>query len=79
MFIRSHFLSLAVAIALAASGWAQTQPPPGQGGQTPTPPPDGRGGSPTGNTPGNPGAVPQDQQMMDPYMTDKDFVKNVAE
>jgi putative membrane protein len=28
--------------------------------------------------PGNPGAVPQDQQM-DPYMADKDFVKSVAE
>jgi putative membrane protein len=27
---------------------------------------------------GNPGAVPQDQQM-DPYVTDKEFVKNVAE
>jgi len=28
--------------------------------------------------PGNPGAVPQDQQV-DPYITDKEFVKNVVE
>jgi len=29
--------------------------------------------------PGNPGAVPQDQQQIDPYITDKDFVRSVAE
>ena len=77
MFSRSHILNLAASIVLAGSAWAQTQPPPGGGGQPPA------GGPPTG-TPqgtmpgGNPGAVPQVQQM-DPYVADKDFVKNVAE
>src|SRR5260370_40708506 len=78
MFSRSQILSLAAAIVLAGSTGAQTQPPPG-GGQTP---PATGSGSPTGaqrsDTAGNPGAVPQDQ-MMDPYGTDKDFVKSVAE
>jgi putative membrane protein len=78
MFSRSQILSLAAAIVLVGSIGAQTQPPPG-GGQTP---PATGSGSPTGtprsDTAGNPGAVPQDQQM-DPYGTDKDFVKSVAE
>lgn len=75
MFNRSQILSLAAGIVLAGSIGAQTQPPPG-GGQTPP-----TSGSPTGaprsDTAGNPGAVPQDQ--MDPYSTDRDFVKSVAE
>jgi len=78
MLSRSHILSLAVTIVLAASAKAQT-PPPGGGSQIP---PDGRGGPPSGSSqgtiPANPGAVPQDQ-MMDPYATDKDFVKSAAE
>jgi putative membrane protein len=80
MFSRSHVLGLAAAIVLAGAALAQPQPPAGQI------PPDGRGGSPTGSPagtsrgdmPGNPGAVPQDQQM-DPYATDKDFIRNAAE
>jgi putative membrane protein len=78
MFSRSQILSLAAAIVLAGSTGAQTQPPPG-GGQTP---PATGGGSPMGaprsDTAGNPGAIPQDQQM-DPYGTDKDFVRSAAE
>jgi putative membrane protein len=35
-------------------------------------------GAPRDNMPGNPGAVPQDQQV-DTYATDKDFIKSVAE
>jgi putative membrane protein len=70
MFTRSRVLTLA--IVLAGGAWAQTQPQtqPGQSG-----PP---AGSPQGNPTGNPGAVPQDQQV-DPYGTDKDFIKNVSE
>ena len=76
MFSRSQILSFAVTIVLAASASAQT--PPGGGSQLP---PDRGGppsGAPQGNVPGNPGAVPQDQ-MMDPYATDKDFVRSAAE
>ena len=77
MFSRTHIISAAAAIALAS--WAWAQPPQGQPGQTPPDPsttgaPRGTAGNPTGN----PGAVPQDQ-MMDPYGTDKDFVRSVAE
>src|SRR5690349_12135855 len=79
MFSRLHGLSVAAAIVLTGSAWAQTQPPAGGGGQVP---PDNRVGSPMGaprdNMPGNPGAVPQDQQV-DTYATDKDFIKSVAE
>lgn len=81
MFSRSHILSFAVTMLLAGMAGAQTpqtQPP---GGGSPTQP-DSRGGppsgSPQGDMRGNPGAVPQDQ-MMDPYATDKDFVKSAAE
>ena len=78
MFSRSHILGLAGAVVLAGSAWTQTQPP--QNGQST--PDRSSTGSPTGaprdNAPINPGAVPQDQQM-DPYITDKDFVKNAAE
>lgn len=78
MFSRSHILGLAGAIVLAGSAWAQTQP--SQNNQTA--PDRSSTGSPMGmprdNTPGNPGALPPDQQM-DPYMTDKDFVKDAAE
>ena len=82
MFRGSHIVSFAVAIVwMTGSALAQTQPPPGGGGQMPP-----AGQSPTGpptaaprdNMPGNPGAVPQDGQI-DPYVTDKDFVKTVAE
>ena len=84
MFSRLHILGLSAAMVLAGSAWAQTQPPAGGGGSQM--PPDARGGSstespagtPRGDVAGNPGAVPQNQQM-DPYMTDKDFVKSVAE
>ena len=80
MFSRSHILSLAAAIVLAGSVWAQTQPPtqppPGESGQTP--PAGTPAGTPRGGMAGNPGAVPQDLQI-DPYMTDKEFVKNVTE
>ena len=77
MFSGSHILGLATAVVLAGSAWAQTQPQtqPPPGGGTPTGAPTG---APQSNTAGNPGAVPQDQQM-DPYIADKDFVKNVAE
>ena len=82
MFARLHMLGLFAAIVLAGSAWAQ---PPGGGGMQPPagggstqPPPDTPTGVPRSNLPGNPGSVPQDQQM-DPYTTDKDFVKNLAE
>jgi putative membrane protein len=78
MFNRSHIVSFALATVLASSAWAQT-PPAGQGSQLP---PDGRVGSPSGSPQGNipvsPGAVPQDQ-MLDPYAMDKDFIKSVTE
>jgi putative membrane protein len=74
MFSRSHILSLAAAVVLAGSTWAQPQPPTGQS----SPPSGSPAGPPQGNIPGNSGAAPQDQQI-DPYITDKDFVKNVAE
>ena len=85
MFARLHILGLSAAIVFAGSVWAQSQPPAGGGGGQM--PPDARGGSPTdfptgsprGNVPANPGAVPQDQPQMDPYSTDKDFVRSVAE
>jgi putative membrane protein len=82
MYSRSHILSLAaVAAYVVGSALAQTQPPPGQSSQIPP-----AGGSPTGsptgtprdNTAGNPGAIPQDQQT-DPYILDREFVKNVVE
>jgi putative membrane protein len=74
MFSRLHILGSA-AIVLAGLAWAQTQPPTGGGGSQMPPDPTG---APRGNVPGNPGAVPQDQQI-DPYITDKDFVRSVAE
>ncbi|HKE24583.1 MAG TPA: DUF4142 domain-containing protein [Bryobacteraceae bacterium] len=73
MFSRLHILGLSVAIVLAGSAWAQTQPPPGGGGSQM--PPDTPTGAARG---GNPGIVPQDQQI-DPYITDKVFVRSVAE
>src|SRR5260370_26970266 len=72
---RSHVVSLAVAIVLAGSVWAQPQAPPGASGQTP---PTGSTSGVPRNTPGDPGVAPQDQPM-DPYIVDKDFVRNVAE
>jgi putative membrane protein len=76
MFIRSHTLTLAAAMLAAGLARAQAQTPPGQTSPTM---PDARTGSPTTNPRDNtPGAIPQDQQM-DPYLTDKEFVKNVLE
>jgi putative membrane protein len=72
MFQRSHFLTVAAAVVLADSALAQ--PPGGT-------PPDTMGsstGPPRNNTPNNPASMPQDQQV-DPYLMDKDFVKNVSE
>ena len=83
MFSRLHIVGLSAAIVMAGSAWAQTQPPAGGGGSQL---PDARTGSPSdpppgvprGNIPGNPGAVPQDQQI-DRYIADKDFVRSAAE
>ena len=80
MFTRSHLLSLATALVLAGSTWAQTQqPPPGQSGSTTGAP---TGAPPTGavdrSNPTGTSAIPQDQQM-DTYSTDKSFVRNAAE
>ena len=77
MFDRSHFLAIGAVVLLAGSVWAQ--PPAGNppGGN----PPDTMGsptGAPRNTPPGNSASTPQDQQV-DPYSTDKDFVKNVAE
>jgi putative membrane protein len=74
-FSRLHVLNLAVGLLWVGSALAQ---PPSTGSQTPIP-----GGSPTGAPPDNrqntnPSGTTQDQQM-DPYMTDKDFVRNAAE
>jgi putative membrane protein len=82
MFTRSHVLSVTAAVVLAGSTWAQIQqPPPGQSGST-----TGQSGSTTGaptgavdrTNPNGTAAIPQDQQM-DPYSTDKSFVRNAAE
>jgi putative membrane protein len=69
---RSHILIVAAVFALACSALAQ---PPGGS------PPDTMGsptGAPRNNTPNNPPSIPQDQQA-DPYLADKDFVRNVVE
>ncbi|MDR3698513.1 MAG: DUF4142 domain-containing protein [Candidatus Sulfopaludibacter sp.] len=70
MSSRLYVLSLAAAVVLTGAAYGQTMPPPGGGGSPM--------GAPQGSTPGNPGAIPPDHQM-DPYTTDKDFVRNVAE
>jgi putative membrane protein len=72
MFTQSRALTLAIVLAGGAFAQMQTQPQtqPGQSG-----PP---AGVPQGGSTGNAGAVPQDQQV-DPYGTDKDFIKNVSE
>src|SRR5260370_36649070 len=75
MFSRSHIVSLAAAIVLAGSVWAQPQGPPGASGQTP---PTGSTSGVPRNTPGDPGVAPPDQQM-DPYTVDKGFVRDVAD
>ena len=76
----AHILSVAIASLLFASAWAQA--PAGGNSRTP---PAGRGGAPSGlpdsNIPGSPGTPPQDQQdqTMDRYAADKDFVRSAAE
>jgi putative membrane protein len=69
---RSHFLTVAAAVVLAGSALAQ--PPGGNPPDTMGSPP----GAPRNNAPNNPASMPQDQQT-DPYLADKDFVRNVAE
>src|SRR5260370_33197767 len=69
---RSHVVSLAVAIVLAGSVWAQPQAPPGASGQ---PPPTGSTSGVPRNTPGDPGVAPQDKPR-DPYTMHKDFARN---
>jgi len=75
MSSRLNVLSLAAAVVLTGAAYGQTMPPPG-GGQMP---PSGGGTSPMGiprdATPGSPNGTPQ----MDPYTTDKDFIRSVAE
>ena len=63
MFSRSHFVSCAAALTLAASGWAQITP----GQSAPM------GGQSTGSV-----GMSQDQGR-DAYSTDKDFIKSAAE
>ncbi len=75
MFSRLHVLSLAAAVVLTGAAYGQT-PPPGGGGQMP--PSGSPMGAPPSTMPGNPGVIPPDHQM-DSYITDKDFVRNVAE
>jgi len=77
MFSRSLLVDCAAALVLAGSGWAQMQPPAGQTQPTQNPggPPMG---PPQGTTPGSAGGLSQDQQI-DPYSTDKNFLRNVAE
>jgi putative membrane protein len=81
MFSRLQILGLSAAFILAGSTWAQSQPPTsGTGSQMPPAggsSSDSPTGAPRGNAPGNPGAISQEQ--MDPYSTDKDFVKSVSE
>lgn len=74
MFSRSHFVSCAAALILAGSGWAQMQQP-----GSPTQPPGGvPSGPPQSPMPGAAGGTSSDVQV-DPYSTDKDFIKNAAE
>lgn len=78
-FRRFHAVNLAAGLLLVGSAFAQ---PPSTGSQNPIP-----GGSPTGAPPDNrqnPNANPNasgmgQDQTMDPYMADKDFVRNAAE
>ena len=65
MFSRSHIVSCAAALILAASGWAQMQTP-GQSGPM-------GGPQSTGSV-----GMAQDPRM-DPYSTDKDFIRSAAE
>jgi putative membrane protein len=72
---RLHILGLAAAFVLAGSAWVQAQSSPGQGGPAMSSPT----GPTRGDVPGIPDSVPRDQQQMDPYSADKDFVKSVSE
>ena len=78
MFSRSHILNLAAALVLTGSAFAQMQPPQGTSGQNPpqgSPP----NGAPQNSGPGSPGLMQQPDQQMDPYTTDKDFVRSAVE
>jgi putative membrane protein len=84
MCSQSHVLAYAATLVLWTSpAWAQPQQQPPPGGQTPPPvnyPAGNPSGTQQGTMPGNPGAMPQDQQReADPYAADKEFVKNAAE
>ncbi|HXJ38930.1 MAG TPA: DUF4142 domain-containing protein [Bryobacteraceae bacterium] len=79
MLSGSHILNLTSALVFAGLALAQTPTPMGAGGQNVPPPANvPNGAAQSNNTPGNPGALPQDPQM-DPYMGDKDFVRSAAE
>jgi len=73
MFSRLHIVSCAAAVVLAGSGWAQMQPP----GQMQQPPSGVPSGPPQTNMPGTVGSAPDTQ--VDPYMVDKDFIRNAVE
>ncbi|HUB81905.1 MAG TPA: DUF4142 domain-containing protein [Bryobacteraceae bacterium] len=73
MFSPSLFLTCAAAFVLAGPGWAQMQP----GGQSQMPQ-NPQMGLPQGTLPTTMGNIPPSERA-DPYMVDKDFVKNVAE
>jgi len=77
MFSQSRLILLGAAIVLTASAIAQGQPPvAGQG----APPAGSSAGAPQGTPPpSNPGGLQQPEQQMDPYITDKEFVRNVSE
>jgi putative membrane protein len=73
MFSRSQIVSCAATLVLTGAGWAQMQQP-GQM-QPPGGPP---AGVPQSTVPATAGSSTQ-TQAADPYSTDKDFVRSVAE
>ena len=80
MFSRSHLLTLGAAIVLTGSAVAQGQPPGGQAGGQANPPAGSSAGAPQGvPPPSNPGGLQQPDRQIDPYSTDKEFVRNVSE
>jgi putative membrane protein len=74
MFSRSLMVNSVAAFVLAGSGWAQMQPP----GNPQQPPNNGPPMGPSRTMPDDTSNNPQAQQV-DPYVGDKDFVRNVAE